>query len=127
MSCNPKQAPQRVVWASSPENRINDLPCVGLGGDAYYYPMQVEKDYLDYTGSVLAIDVSGKGDNETSYAVVKFLHGNLYLTKSGGLSGGYSDYVLQKLANTAKEEKVKLILIEENFGQACLRNYSCLS
>ena len=118
MSVNPKQAPQRVVWASSPENRVNDLPCVGLSGDAYYYPMQVEKDYLDYTGSVMSIDPSGlKGDNETSYAIVKFLHGNLYLTKAGGLRGGFTDYVLQKLANIAKEERVKVILIEENFGQ----------
>ena len=79
--------------------------------------MEVEKKYLDYTGSVMAIDPSGKGDNETSYAVVKFLHGNLFLTKAGGLRGGFTDYVLQKLADIAKAEKVKLILTEENFGQ----------
>ena len=78
--------------------------------------MEVEKKYLDYTGSVLAIDPSEKGDNETSYAVVKFLHGNLFLTKAGGLRGGFTDYVLQKLADIAKAEKVKLILTEENFG-----------
>ncbi len=117
MSCNPDTAPEKVIWASNPENRINDLPCVGMSGDAYYRPMQIQGDYLDYTGSVMAIDPSGVGDNETSFAVVKFLNGNLYLTKSGGLRGGFSDYVLQKLANIAKDQKVKLILCEANFGQ----------
>lgn len=116
-SCNPDTAPEKLIWASNPEQRINDLPCVALTGDAYYYPMQIQGDYLDYTGAVMAIDPSGKGDNETSYAVVKFLNGNLYLTKCGGLRGGFTDYVLQKLATIAKEQKVKLILCESNFGQ----------
>ena len=34
MSCNPDTAPEKVIWASNPENRINDLPCVGMSGDA---------------------------------------------------------------------------------------------
>ena len=117
MSCNPETAPEKVIWATNPENRINDLPCVGMSGDAYYRPMQIQGDYIPYTGSVMAIDPSGVGDNETSFAVVKFLNGNLYLTKCGGLRGGFSEYVLQKLANTAKEQNVKLILCESNFGQ----------
>lgn len=117
MSCNPETAPEKVIWATNPENRINDLPCVGMSGDAYYRPMQIQGDYIPYTGSVMAIDPSGVGDNETSFAVVKFLNGNLYLTKCGGLRGGFSEYVLQKLANIAKEQNVKLILCESNFGQ----------
>ena len=116
-SVNPDTAPEKLIWASNPEQRINDLPCVGLSGDAYYYPMQIQGDYLDYTGAVMAIDPSGIGNNETSYAVIKFLNGNLYLTKCGGLRGGFTDYVLQKLATIAKEQKVKLILCESNFGQ----------
>jgi len=116
-SCNPDTAPEKLIWASNPEQRINDLPCVGLSGDSYFYPMQIQGDYINYTGSVMAIDPSGKGDNETSYAVVKFLNGNLYLTKCGGLRGGFTDHVLQKLANIAKEQKVNMILCESNFGQ----------
>ena len=117
MSCNPETAPEKVIWSTNPENRINDLPCVGMTGDAYYRPMQIQGDFIPYTGAVMAIDPSGVGDNETSFAVVKFLNGNLYLTKAGGLRGGFSEYVLQKLANIAKEQNVKLILCESNFGQ----------
>ena len=117
MSCNPETAPEKVIWATNPENRINDLPCVGMTGDAYYRPMQIQGDFIPYTGAVMARDPSGVGDNETSFAVVKFLNGNLYLTKAGGLRGGFSEYVLQKLANIAKEQNVKLILCESNFGQ----------
>ena len=116
MNLNPDKAPEKVIWATSPELKINDIPCVGLNGDAYYRPMAVQGDWADYTGSVMAIDPSGRGKDETAYAVVKMLHGQLFVTKAGGLSGGYDDQTLQKLCDIAKEEKVNLVLIESNFG-----------
>ena len=116
MNTNPKVAPEKVVWASSPELKHEELPCVGLHGDAYYRPMQTTGEWLDYHGSVLAIDPSGRGANESAYAVVKMFNGNLFLTRSGGLVGGYTDKTLQKLADIAKEEEVNLVLVEENYG-----------
>ena len=116
MNTNPKSAPEKVVWASSPELRHEELPCVGLHGDAFYRPMQVQGDWIEYTGSVMAVDPSGRGKDETAYAVVKMLNGNLYLTSAGGLIGGYTDKTLQTLANIAKQEEVNLILVEENYG-----------
>ena len=116
MSTNPTTAPEKVIWASSPELRHETLPCVGLHNDAYYRPMQIQGDWLDYHGAVMAIDPSGRGSNETAYAVIKMLNGNLYLTDAGGLIGGYTDLTLQTLANIAKKEQVKLVLVEENYG-----------
>lgn len=116
MNLNPDKAPEKVIWATSPELKINDIPCVGLNGDAFYRPMAIQGDWADYTGSVMAIDPSGRGKDETAYAVVKMLHGQLFVTKAGGLSGGYDDQTLQKLCDIAKEEKVNLVLIESNFG-----------
>lgn len=66
--------------------------------------------------SVMFIDPSGRGKDETAYAVVKMLNGNLYVTAAGGLRGGYEDHVLQALADLAKEQKVNHIQIEDNFG-----------
>ena len=66
--------------------------------------------------AVLAIDPSGRGKDETAYAVVKMFNGNCFLTDSGGLVGGYTDKTLQGLADIAKKEQVKLILVEENYG-----------
>lgn len=116
MNLNPDKAPEKVIWASSPELRIDDVPCVGLNGDAYYRPMALQGDWVDYTGSVMAIDPSGRGKDETAYAVVKMLNGQLFITQAGGLDGGYEDKTLQRLANIAKDEKVNLVLVESNFG-----------
>ena len=116
MSTNPKSAPEKVIWASSPELKHEDIPCVGLHGDAYYRPMQIQGDWLDYQGSVLAVDPSGRGKDETAYSVVKMMNGNLYLTNAGGFVGGYTDKTLQSIADVAKQEQVNLILVEENYG-----------
>jgi len=116
MTTNPKTAPEKIIWASSPELKHEDLPCVGLHSDAYYRPMQIQGEWLDYHGAVLAIDPSGRGTNESAYAVVKMFNGNCFLTASGGLVGGYTDKTLQGLADIAKKEQVKLILVEENYG-----------
>ena len=116
MSLNPATAPEKVIWASSPELKHEELPCVGLHSDAYYRPMQIQGDWLDYQGSVLAIDPSGRGENETSYCCAKMLNGNVYITDAGGLIGGYTDKTLQNIANIAKQQEVNLILVEENYG-----------
>ena len=117
MTLNPDNAPEKVIWASSPELKQEGLPCVGLQGDAYYRPMQVQGEWLPYSGSVMSIDPAGKGKDETSYCVTKFLNGNIFILDVGGFSSGYTEHVLNKLTKIAKANKVNKILIEENFGQ----------
>jgi len=117
MTLNPDNAPEKVIWASSPELKHNDLPCVGLQGDGYFRPMQTQGAWIDYTGSVMSIDPSGVGKDETAYTVTKFLNGNIYLLDVGGFNSGYSEHTLTKLVQIAKKHKVKKLLIEENFGQ----------
>jgi len=117
MSLNPDNAPEKIIWASSPELKQEGLPNVGLQGDAYYRPMQTQGEWLEYTGSVMSIDPAGKGRDETSYCVTKFLNGNIFILDAGGFSAGYTEHVLNKLTQIAKKNKVHKILIEENFGQ----------
>jgi len=117
MNCNPENAPEKVIWASSPELQHNDLPNVGLQGDAYFRPMNIQGSWLPYTGCVMAIDPSGKGRDETAYCVTKFANGNIYLLDIGGFNAGYSEHTLSKLVDVAKKHKVNKILIEQNFGQ----------
>jgi hypothetical protein len=117
MSLNPRQGPEKPVWAASADNMINDLPNVGLPGDRFYGPLTLGGEpWVDYTGSVMAIDPSGRGQDETSYAVVKILNGFLFVTDAGGLPGGYSEDTLKRLSMIAKEQEVNLVLIEANFG-----------
>lgn len=109
-------APEKLLWAASPDLAYDDLPCVGLNGDRYYHARMVAPEWLPYTGSVMAIDPAGRGKDETSYAVVKMLNGYLFLVASGGLKTGYSEETLTYLAKTAKEHKVNAIIVESNFG-----------
>ena len=118
---NLDKAPENVMWGRLPQNEIKDVPNVGLNGDKYYSPQQLIGDWIEYTGSVMAIDPSGRGKDETSFAVVKMLNGNLYVTKAGGIQGGYSPETLQALTDIAKSQKVNMILIESNFGDGMFK------
>ncbi len=113
---NPKKGWADLAWASSPAQVVQDVPVVGFTGDKYYRPMWMSDDMMDFQGSVLSIDPSGRGKDETAYAVVKMLNGYLYVTQCGGFEGGYEDKTLQRLANLAKMEQVNEIIIESNFG-----------
>lgn len=116
MNLNPTMGHLKVAWAAAPEVCLNDLPNVALTGDRFYRPMWHSDDMSEYTGSVMSIDPSGRGKDETGYAVVKHLAGNLFLTEAGGISGGYELETLEALAYVAKRNQVKYIIIEANFG-----------
>jgi hypothetical protein len=116
MNLNPTMAHLKVAWAAAPEVCINDLPNVALTGDRYYRPMWHSDEMSEYTGCVMAIDPSGRGQDETGYAIIKILAGNLFLVAAGGLHGGYSDETLSTLAKLAKTHQVNHVIIEANFG-----------
>jgi len=109
-------APEKIIWSSDPDNENKDLPNVGLGGDRYHRPSKTIGDMVEYTGSVLSIDPSGRGKDETGFAVVKMLNGQLFVPEAGGLKGGYDDQTLKQLVHIAKNNKVNKIIIESNFG-----------
>jgi hypothetical protein len=116
MSLDQKRGPSYVVWCNDPSKRINDIPNVGFDGDAYHAPMQVSDTFTEYHGTVMAIDPSGRGKDETAYAIVKCLHGQLFLTDIGGFRSGYDNNTLEALAKAAKEHNVNYVIYEANFG-----------
>lgn len=113
-----EMAPVKLYYNSGPEFEISaqDLPMVGLSGDRLYRPFKISKDTRSFQGSVMAIDPSGRGRDETGYSVVKMCHGNLFLPANGGFLGGFEKDTLVKLAETAKAHAVNEIIIESNFG-----------
>jgi hypothetical protein len=117
MDLDNETAPEKLVWAQVPENAWDStVPNVGFTGDRFFRPMKLVGDHVPYTGSVLAIDPSGRGKDETSWAVVKMLNGYLYVTDAGGMQGGYDEKVLKVLTMKAKMNKVNVIVVESNFG-----------
>jgi len=111
-----ENAPIDLAYGSSPELAL-DVPNVGLPGDKVFRPFMVSRDpWAKYAGIVMAIDPSGRGGDETGYAVVAFSHGRLFLLDAGGLPGGYDPATLRAIANVAKVYKVNKVVIEPNFG-----------
>ena len=114
-----KEAPAKIQWASSPEQMKAidpDIPNVGLKGDYFVAPMYMSEEFTPFEGTCMSIDPSGRGEDKTAYAVLKMLHGVLYLTAQGSLEGGYSDTTMARLSNIAKKHDVNYVVIESNFG-----------
>jgi len=116
MDVHPDVAPEKIVWGRSPELEMRDLPCVGFNGDRFYRPLARVGAMVPYQGSVLAIDPSGRGTNETGYCILKMLNGQLFLPELSGVVGGYEPATLEMLAERAKHHKVNKIVVETNFG-----------
>lgn len=103
-------------WANGVQQRLQDIPCVAMKGDMYYAPLSRSPDTMPYTGTVMAIDPSGRGKDESSYAIIKCLNGYLFLMEVGGFEEGYSDLTLTKMAQIAKFWNVNEVVVEANFG-----------
>lgn len=113
---DPEEASMKWSWCSEPSKRLHEVPSVALKGDYFYAPLGRSEETSKYTGVVMAIDPSGRGKDETSYAIIKFLNGYLFLMEVGGYRDGYSDATLTALAVKAKFWGVNEIIYEANYG-----------
>jgi hypothetical protein len=103
----------KYVWG---QDKPLALECAGFDGDRYNAPVWVSDEMAKYTGTVMAIDPSGKGKDETAYAVVRYLYGNLFLVASGGFRDGYAEETLLQLAAIAAQHRITDLVLEENYG-----------
>jgi len=115
-SVNPTTAPDAVVWCSDPSNVIKDAPIVGLPGDYFYSPMQLQGEWHPYTETICSIDPSGRGTDETAAAYISQRNGFLYLHEMRAYRDGYSDKTLLDILRGSKKYGVTKLLIETNFG-----------
>ena len=115
-SVNPSTAPENVVWCSDPQNIIKDAPTVGLPGDYFYSPMQLQGDWNPYTETICSIDPSGRGTDETAAAFISQRNGFLYLHEMRAYKDGYSDNTLLDILRGCKKYNVTKLVIETNFG-----------
>ena len=115
-SVNPESAPDQVVWCSDPQNVIKDLPTVGLPGDYFYSPMQLQGEWTGYSESICSVDPSGRGTDETAAAYISQKNGYLYLHEMRAYRDGYSDRTLLDILRGCKKYGVTKLVIETNFG-----------
>ena len=115
-SVNPTTAPESIVWCSDPQNVIKDLPTVGLPGDYFYSPMQLQGTWDPYQETICSVDPSGRGSDETAAAYISQRNGFLYLHDMRAYRDGYSDNTLLDILKGCKKYGVTKLLIETNFG-----------
>lgn len=118
MSVPAAKAPIVVEWSRDAKYVIPNINNVALNGDRFHSPMFLSEtsQWANFDGTIMYVDPSGRGKDETAYAVVRFCQGMLWLAASGGYLGGYSDVTLRSLAITAKTKGAQKILVEPNFG-----------
>ena len=116
MDIDIETAPEKVIHSSSPEKVLKDLPSVGFSGDYFHMPQAIDGEWIPYRGTVMTIDPSGRGQDETGYCIMSMLNGYLYVHECSGISGGYTKEALTEIAELAKKYKVKEIQVESNFG-----------
>lgn len=116
---DPELAPERLVWGSNP---IEDFPVWGLRGDRLNRSVPYQAidgkapRMMPYTGCVMFVDPSGRGRDETSFAVSKILNAQVFVPDFGGYLDGFAETTLLALAKTAKQWGVNEIIVESNYG-----------
>ena len=115
-SVNPSNAPENIIWCSDPANVIKDAPTVGLPGDYFYSPMQLQGNWEEYDETICSVDPSGRGTDETAACYISQKNGILYLHEVRAYRDGYSDNTLLDILRGCKKYNVSSLVIETNFG-----------
>ena len=115
-SVNPTKAPDNVIWCSDPKNVIKDAPTVGLPGDYFYSPMQLQGEWTEYQETICSVDPSGRGSDETAACYISQKNGFLYLHEVRAYRDGYSDNTLLDILKGCKKYNVSTLVVETNFG-----------
>ena len=113
---NPTSAPESVIWSSDPSNVVKDAPTVGLPGDYFYSPVQLQGEWGPYTETICSVDPSGRGTDETAAAYLSQRNGILYLHEMRAYRDGYSDKTLLDILKGCRKYNATKLLIETNFG-----------
>ena len=115
-SVNPDTAPENIIWCSDPANVIKDAPTVGLPGDYFYSPMQMQGEWSEFDETICSVDPSGRGTDETAACYLSQKNGIIYLHEVRAYRDGYSDTTLLDILKGCKKYGVTSLVIETNFG-----------
>src|SRR5690606_29282759 len=112
------QAPLLIQWGHHNDRRnvINDIPNLGFSGDHFLRPLVTSDDWRPYESKIMFVDPSGRGADETAWAIVGELAGTFYILHIGGLPGD-PDTAMKQVAIDAKQWEVDLVEIEPNYAQ----------
>jgi hypothetical protein len=111
---DPIDNPIRITYSS--EEKIKDLKHKGFNKDYYVRPAWMSEERSPFDFTILAVDPSGRGGDETGYVVYSLMGGKLYVRDFGGLEGGYDDISLDTLVGISQKYGINALIVESNFG-----------
>ena len=113
-----ERGPSDLVWGADKETLL-DLPAVALPGDRWHRP-KVVSEFVPYGETIVAVDPSGRGKDETVAVILSQINGYLFIRDIFATQDGYSDNTLREILRRAKKYKAGMCLIESNFGDGAV-------
>jgi hypothetical protein len=95
---------------------LKNLNPVGLPGDRFYGPMYIDEGIVSFDETIVSIDPSGRGTDETVAAILSQANGYVFLRDMRAFRDGYSDETLSSIVRLGKRYKASKLLVESNFG-----------
>jgi len=99
---------------------IKTLNPVGLPGDRFYAPMFIDEGMCDYTETIVSVDPSGRGADETVAVVLSQANGYIFVRDLVAFRDGYSDSTLSSIVRLGKRYRASRLLVESNFGDGMI-------
>ena len=114
MDVDPQVFPIKVIHAKKDVNRR--VSSFGMKGDLVYEPMHIEPSFVPYAQTIMFIDPSGRGADETAICVASFAHGYVVIHELLGIQGGYDTPTLMKICKLVNLYDIQVIRYESNYG-----------
>jgi hypothetical protein len=118
MPLDPGKGPSDVIWGADKETLL-DMPAVALPGDRWHRPKSTI-DYVPYNQTIIAVDPSGRGKDETVAVVLSQINGFIFVRDMLATQDGYSDTTLRGILTLARKYGASVCLIESNFGDGAI-------
>ena len=93
---------------------------VGLPGDRFYGPMYIDEGMCDYSETIVSVDPSGRGTDETVAVVLSSANGYVFVRDMRAFRDGYSDSTLSSIVRLGKKYGASRLLVESNFGDGMI-------
>ena len=107
---------ERYAWSADARYMLKHLNPVGLPGDRFYAPMYIDEGICSYDETIVSVDPSGRGADETTAVVLSQANGYIFVRDLKAFTDGYSDDTLSSIVRLGKRYGASRLLVESNFG-----------
>ena len=111
---------EKYAWSADPRYMLKELNPVGLPGDRFYAPMYIDEGVCPYNETIVSVDPSGRGTDETVAVVLSQANGYVFVRDMRAYRDGYSDETLSDIVRLGKRYGASTLLVESNFGDGMI-------